>query len=271
MIEQIAAAIRKRIGNYTPQTAVILGSGLGSLGNEIKNPVIIDYKELDGFPQSTVSGHQGRLIIGRLEGKDVLCMQGRIHLYEGHEPDKINLIIKVFQTLGIKNLIVTNAAGSLNPDFAPGSIMLINDHINFSGRNPLIGPNDDAFGPRFPDVSDAYSAVFRDKAKQIAKAKNISLHEGVYLMVSGPNFETAAEIRAFRILGADAVGMSTVPEVLAAAHSGMKILGLSVITNFGTGIKKGAQSHEETLKQADAAAQNLTALVKAFIKENRHG
>lgn len=268
MIEQIAAEIKKRIADYRPETAVILGSGLGALGNEIQNPVIIDYKELAGFPQSTVAGHQGRLIFGRLEGKDILCMQGRIHLYEGHEPQKINLIIKVFQKLGIKNLIVTNAAGSLNPDFAPGSIMLIEDHINFSGRNPLIGPNDEAYGPRFPDVSDAYNVNYRHKIKQIARDKNIQLHEGVYLMVSGPNFETAAEIRAFRILGADAVGMSTVPEVLAAAHSGMKILGLSVITNFGTGMKKGAQSHEETLKQADSAAADLTALVKAFIKEN---
>lgn len=268
MIEQLAAEIQKRIGAYIPETAIILGSGLGNLGNEIKNPVFIDYKELAGFPQSTVSGHQGRLIIGKLEDKDVLCMQGRIHLYEGHEPQKINLIIKVFQKLGIKNLIVTNAAGSLNPDFAPGSIMLINDHINFSGKNPLVGTNDEAYGPRFPDVSDAYTTLYRQKATKIAKDLQIPLHAGVYLMVLGPNFETAAEIRAFRTLGADAVGMSTVPEVLCAAHSGMKVLGFSVITNFGTGMKSGAQSHEETLSQANAAAANLTALVKAFVKEN---
>lgn len=268
MIEQLAAEIKKRIGTLSPQTAIILGSGLGNLGNEIKDAVFVDYKELEGFPQSTVSGHQGRLIIGKLEGKDVLCMQGRIHLYEGHEPQKINLIIKVFQKLNIKNLIVTNAAGSLNPDFAPGSIMLINDHINFSGKNPLVGANDEAYGPRFPDVSDAYTTLYRQKATKIAKDLHIPLHAGVYLMVLGPNFETAAEIRAFRTLGADAVGMSTVPEVLCAAHSGMKILGFSVITNFGTGMKKGVQSHEETLKQANAAAANLTVLVKAFVKEN---
>lgn len=256
------------MGDFHPQTAIILGSGLGALGNEITNAVSIDYSELEGFPQSTVAGHRGRLLIGKLEGKDVLCMQGRIHLYEGHDPKKIDFIIKVFKELGIKNLIVTNAAGSLNENFAPGSVMLINDHINFSGRNPLIGPNDDTLGPRFPDVSDAYCKKFRDKIKQIAKDNNIPLFEGVYMMVTGPNFETAAEIRAFRILGADAVGMSTVPEVLSAVHSGMSVLAFSVITNFGTGMKSGAQSHEETLKQADAAASRLTTLVKAFIREN---
>ena len=269
MIEKIAAQIKEKLGNRRPQTAIILGSGLGGLGDEIENPRIIEYKDIEGFPQSTVSGHKGRLIAGILEGCEVLCMQGRIHLYEGHDPQTVNTIIKTFQTLGIKELIVTNAAGSLDENMAPGSIMLIKDHINFSGRNPLVGPDDEKFGPRFPDLSNAYTQSIRQQVKQIAQRENIALHEGVYLMVLGPNFETAAEIRAFRILGADAVGMSTVPEVIAAAHSGLKVLGLSVITNFGTGMHRGEQSHTETLEQAQKAAADLTRLVRAYLKETK--
>lgn len=269
MIEKITAQIKEKLGSHRPQTAIILGSGLGGLGDEIENPRIIEYKDIEGFPQSTVSGHKGRLIAGILEGREVLCMQGRIHLYEGHDPQAINTIIKTFQTLGIKELIVTNAAGSLDENMAPGSIMLIKDHINFSGRNPLVGPDDEKFGPRFPDLGNAYTQSIRQRIKQIAQRENIALHEGVYLMVLGPNFETAAEIRAFRILGADAVGMSTVPEVIAAAHSGIKVLGLSVITNFGTGMRRGEQSHAETLEQAQKAASNLTRLVRAYLKETK--
>lgn len=271
LYHDIAAQIRSRIGPFEPDTLIILGSGLGALGHEIANPVIINYADLKGFPQSTVSGHEGRLIIGSLCGHNVICMQGRIHLYEGHDPQSINTIIKAFQILGIKQLIVTNAAGSLNPQMAPGSIMLIKDHINFSGRNPLAGYNDDALGPRFPDLSNAYDADIRHQVHQLAHRHNIELFDGVYLMVLGPNFETAAEIRAFRTLGADAVGMSTVPEVLCAVHSGMKVLGLSVITNFGTGMKEGTQSHSETLAQANSAAQKLTTLVKCYLQENPNG
>lgn len=268
MIEQIADYIRTQIGRNLPETAIILGSGLGGLGDEIEKPVYINYKDIPGFPHSTVAGHKGRLIIGRLEGKMVLCMQGRVHLYEGHDPASIKLIIDVFHQLGIKKLIVTNAAGSLKLDMPPGSIMLIKDHINFSGRNPLVGPNDEKYGPRFPVMNDAYTPAFREKIKQIAKENDIPLHEGVYLMVLGPNFETVAEIKAFRILGADAVGMSTVPEVICAARSGIKVLGLSVITNYGTGMNEQIHDHAQTLHQADMAAANLTKLVKGFIKED---
>lgn len=229
MIEKIAAQIKARLGACSPETAVILGSGLGALGDLVENPVIIPYAEIEGFPQSTVSGHKGRLIIGRLEGKDILCMQGRVHLYEGHSPQSINTFIKAFQLLGIKKLIVTNASGSLTADLPAGTIMLISDHINLSGTNPLIGPNDDAFGPRFPDMSNAYDAELRTRARQIAARENVPLAEGVYLMVSGPTFDTPAEVRAYRILGADAVGMSTVPEVICAVHSGMRVLGFSEI------------------------------------------
>ncbi|MFV0626230.1 MAG: purine-nucleoside phosphorylase [Alphaproteobacteria bacterium] len=267
MIEKITSQIQAKIGNRKPKIAIILGSGLGQIGEEIENAVTIKYEDIEGFPRSTVSGHAGKLIIGTFEGKEVLCMQGRIHLYEGHEPQKIDLIIKSFKKLGIEKLIVTNAAGSLNLDMPAGSIMMISDHINFSGKNPLIGVNNDGLGPRFPDVSNAYDRDIRAKAKEIAQKEGIKLYEGVYLMVLGPNFETAAEIRAFKVLGADAVGMSTVPEVLSAVHSGMKVLGFSVITNLGTGLQKQAQSHNETISEGQKASQNLIKLLKSCFKE----
>ncbi len=266
MIEQIAAQIKKKIGRLEPQTAIILGSGLGALAEKIEKPVTIKYSEIKGFPQSTIKGHEGRLVIGKLQGKTVLCMQGRIHLYEGGQPQVINTIIKAFQVLGIKNLIVTNAAGSLNQKMSPGSIMLISDHINFSGQNPLIGFNDEKYGPRFPDLSNAYDKDFRKKLKSIARKNRIKLFEGIYFMVLGPNFETAADIRAFKKLGADAVGMSTVPEVISAVHSQMKVLGLSVITNYSTGLSKTKLTHEETLRNAEKASQNLQLLVEEFVK-----
>lgn len=244
-----------------PKIAIILGSGLGGLGDEIEDALIIDYKDIEGFPVSTVSGHKGRLIIGKLNGVEVLCMQGRIHLYEGHDPRSIYEIIKTFKELGVENLIVTGASGSLNLDMPAGSIMLINDHINFSGKNPLVGA-----GVGFPDLSDAYTKTFRDQIKKIAVEKNIKLFEGVHLTVLGPTFETAAEIRAFKTLGADSVNMSIVPEVVSAVSLGMKVLGLSVITNLGTGLQQSAQSHEDTLKEGQKASQNVTILVKEFIK-----
>ena len=266
MIKEIAKQIKAKIKNKEPKTLIILGSGLGGLADDIKDPITIPYKNIKGFPQSTVAGHQGKLIIGTLVDKEVICMQGRFHLYEGYPPQFINTIIKAFQVLGIKNLIVTNAAGSINPRIKPGSIMVTTDHINMSGQNPLIGTNDDTYGPRFPDLSDAYNKEYRKAIIKISRQNKVPLKKGVYLMVLGPNFETAAEIRAFRTLKADAIGMSTVVEVLSAVHSGMKVLGLSVITNFGTGIKKGAQSHEETLAQGAKATENLKIIVKGFIK-----
>ena len=270
MIEDIARQIREKIPGHHPQTAIILGSGLGSLGDAINDAVHIDYREISGFPQSTVSGHRGKLIIGNLEGTEVICLQGRFHLYEGHPPQVINTVIKTLWKLGVRRLIVTNAAGSLTPDFQPGTIMLIKDHINLSGTNPLIGPNDDKFGPRFPDMSNAYTAILREKIKKIAKDINIPLAEGVYMMVTGPNFETAAEIRAFRTLGADAIGMSTVPEVICAAHSGMQVLGLSVLTNMGTGLRQGEQSHAETLAQGEKASAALQKLIKTFLQREKY-
>lgn len=266
-ISKIVENIRPRLGNRHPKLAIILGSGLGRLAENIENAVTIPYSEISGFPQTTVSGHQGALICGTLGGKEVLCLQGRFHLYEGHPPAVINLVIKVLAQLGITGLIVTNAAGSCHPEMPAGSLMLITDHINFSGTNPLIGRNDERLGTRFPDMSEAYSVEWQQKIHQIAEQNHIQLFDGTYLMVTGPNFETAAEIRAFQRLGADAVGMSTVPEVICAVHSGMKVLGISVITNLGTGLKTGVQSHAETLAQADRASANLIRLVTEFIKE----
>ena len=267
MINKIADQIKAKIIGRSPKLGIILGSGLGAIGDEIENPIIIDYADIEGFPISSVHGHQGRLIIGKINGVEVLCMQGRVHLYEGHEPQKINMIIKAFKQIGIEQMIITNAAGSLDVNMPAGSIMMISDHINFSGKNPLVGKNDDSLGPRFLDVSNAYDKDLRVRVRELADKLSIKLFEGVYLMVMGPNFETAAEIRAFRVLGADAVGMSTVPEVLSAVHSGMKVLAFSVVTNLGTGLQKNAQSHEETLAQANGAAKNLQKIVKAVIGE----
>ena len=264
--EKIAAQIKSRLNGRKPETAIILGSGLGALGDQIENPVIIPYAEIDGFPHSTVSGHKGHLVVGRLEGKDILCMQGRIHLYEGCAPQTIRDIIHSFKHLGISKLIVTNAAGSLNPKLPSGSIMLIDDHINLSFTNPLIGSNDDDIGPRFPDMSNAYDRDLRALAAQTAKELNIPLNRGVYLMVSGPNFETAAEVKAFGLLGGDAVGMSTVPEVIAANHAQISVLGFSVITNMGTGLQQQTQSHAETLSAADHASEKLAKLLLCIIE-----
>lgn len=271
MIEEIAQEIKKRIGSRSPKTAIILGSGLGSLGAEIKDQVIIPYSEIKGFPVSSVKGHSGQLIIGSLEGHEVLCMQGRVHLYEGHKPQTINTFITAFRLLGVEQLIVTNAAGSLHKDMPAGSLMLIKDHINLNIPNPLIGPDDEKYGPRFPDMSNAYDDNIRSSVKELAAELGIKLYEGVYIMALGPCFDTSAEIRAFQILGADAVGMSTIPEVISAVHCGMKVLGISVITNLGTGLRDGAQSHQETLAKAEAAGAELALLVKRYLSECANG
>ena len=271
MIEHIAQQIQSRLQGRQPEIAIILGSGLGSLGDEISAPITIPYTEIDGFPHSTVAGHKGCLISGELSGKQVLCMQGRIHLYEGHSPQSIATIIRSFAKLGIKQLIVTNAAGSLHEDMSAGSIMLISDHIGLNTPNPLFGPDDEKYGPRFPDMSNAYDSNIRDKIKIIAQKEHIKLHEGVYFLSLGPCFETPAEIRAIKTLGGDAVGMSTVPEVICAVHCGIKVLGISVITNLGTGLKSGTQSHEETLIQAQEAASKLQTLIIKYLEDKANG
>lgn len=261
---------KRLLADKRPQTAVILGSGLGSVADAVEDPLTIDYAAIEGFPHTTVAGHSGKMIVGRLGQSEVLCLQGRFHLYEGHRPQVIAEVVNALKAVGVNRLIVTNAAGSLNPEFTPGSLMLIKDHINFSGQNPLVGANDESTGPRFPDMSNAYDRDMRRQAKELAAKLGINLPEGVYLMVLGPNFETAAEIRAFRTLGADAVGMSTVPEVIAAVHAGIKVLAVSAVTNFGTGLQETPLSHEETIAGAARASSALTALITNYIKEFCH-
>lgn len=266
LCHSFASQIKKILGDFSPEIALILGSGLGNIAHSIQSPITICYNTIKNFPQSSVSGHEGSFVAGTLNGKRILCMQGRIHLYEGHSPQIISQIIKSFKLLGIKTLIVTNAAGSLNPQITPGSIMMITDHINFSFSNPLIGLNDDSLGPRFPDMSNAYSKDLQALARKTAFEISIDLKEGVYFMVSGPNFETAAEVKAFSILGGDAVGMSTVPEVIAAAHVGIPVLGFSIITNMGTGLNVGIHTHTDTLNIASQASANFSKLINAIIE-----
>lgn len=266
MIEQYVKTLKKHLAGRRPDTLLILGSGLGALADGMQDSMIIPYEKI-GLPSAGVAGHKGQLVVGRLGKHEVVCMQGRFHLYEGHPPRLIKEIICAFAQIGVQNLIVTNAAGSLKKEMPAGSLMLITDHINLSGQNPLIGANDEKDGPRFPDMSEAYDLKCRNRLKSIADKCGIKLDEGVYLMVSGPNFETAAEIKAFRTLGADAVGMSTVPEVISAVYAGMKVLGVSVITNLGAGLQKARQTHRETLAQAAAAAENLKKLLEFYMEE----
>ena len=258
---------KKLLSNRRPKYAIILGSGLGAVADGIKNPLVIKYSDIEGFPTSTVPGHKGQMVIGKIGETEVLCMQGRFHMYEGYHPSIIKEMVVSLKQIGIRQLIITNAAGSLNPDFHPGEIMFISDHINFSGLNPLIGPNDESIGPRFVDMTSAYDAKLRSRFKSVAEKLKLKTHEGTYLMVTGPSFETPAEIRAFRTLGADAVGMSTVPEVISAAYCGLKTVAMSVITNFGAGMQKEKLSHEQTLSCAALGASSLTRLIKSFFTE----
>lgn len=231
-----------------PVIGLILGSGLGSLGEKIENPVIIKYEDIPNFPLSSVEGHKGQLVIGKLGGKEVIAMQGRFHFYEGYHLDQVVFPVRVMIGLGIENLIVTNAAGGVNEDFTPGDLMIIKDHINFTGQNPLIGQNYDELGPRFPDMTNAYDKEFIDLTKTIGRKLNIPLREGTYMWFTGPTYETPAEIRLAKVLGAAAVGMSTVPEVIVAIHQGIRVLGISCITNMAAGILDQPLNHEEVME-----------------------
>jgi len=254
-----------------PEVGVILGSGLGDLATEIAEPAIVPYADIPHFARSTVKGHAGRLIIGLLENVPVVAMQGRFHLYEGYHLQVLTLPVRVMRQLGAHTLIVTNAAGGVNPAYRPGDFMLIRDHINMpglAGANPLLGPNDERFGGRFPPLAHAYDAQLRALAHAIAASSpEIMLHEGIYTMVGGPNYETGAELRFLRAVGTDAVGMSTVPEVIVARHAGMKVLGLSLITNTATGNETGEVNHAEVLAAADAVRPRFAALVRGIVRE----
>lgn len=252
-----------------PHVGIILGSGLGDLAVEVKDAIAIPYEEIPHFLRSTVVGHAGRLLIGKLENVAVVVMQGRFHSYEGYSAQALTLPVRVMRMLGAHTLIVTNAAGGLNPTYHPGDFMLIRDHINFlglAGMNPLVGPNDDRLGERFPALAKAYDAELRAVARAAAAQwPEITLHEGVYAQVAGPSYETGAELKFLRIAGADAVGMSTAPEVIVARHMGMRVLGISLITNTATGDETENVNHTEVLTAADAARPKFAALVRGIL------
>ena len=263
-IEESAAVIRSRIG-AKPDVAIILGTGLGGLATRIESPVVIEYGDIPGFPLSTVESHAGRLISGRLSGHQVLAMQGRFHRYEGYSLRQATFPVRVLRHLGARTLIVSNACGGMRPDWRAGDLMLIADHINLLGDNPLVGPNDERLGPRFPDVSAAYDEGLRATARAVATEQGTVLREGVYVAVAGPNLETRAEYRMLRDLGADVVGMSTVPEVLVALHGGMRVLGVSIITDMCIPETLEPASLAKILAVAGVAEPKLTSLVAGVI------
>jgi len=251
---------------HKPTVGLILGSGLNDLADQVAQADHIAYREIPGFPVSTVQGHSGELVIGELSGKTVIVMRGRAHYYEGYSMQRITLPVRVMREVGVHSLIVTNAAGGVNPAYRPGDLMLIVDHINLvgmAGLNPLRGPNDESLGPRFPDMSQAYDPMLRDLACQVAREQNIVLHQGVYIMLAGPSFETPADVRFIQMIGADAVGMSTVPEIIVARHSGMRVLGLSMISNLLSGHTQ--VSHDEVLAAGQLAVPRLTALIQGVL------
>lgn len=253
--------------NRRPKTAIILGSGLGGLTDLLENTFSIPYEEIPNFPISTVKGHAGELVFGTLNGVEVLIMRGRFHFYEGYSMKEVTYPIYVFKTFGIENIIVSNAAGGVNKSFEPGTLMIIKDHINFFGTNPLIGKNDERFGKRFPDLSEPYSLNLIKKAEKIANKLDIQYKEGVYLGTTGPTYESAAEIKMMSIMGADAVGMSTVPEVIVGNYLGLKILGISCITNMATGIAVKPHSHDEVVNIANKTGEKFCKWIFSVVKE----
>ncbi|MDY0405649.1 purine-nucleoside phosphorylase [Virgibacillus sp. 179-BFC.A HS] len=248
-----------------PSVGLILGSGLGILADEIKDSVTIGYKHIPHFPESTVSGHKGQLVIGELEGMQVIAMQGRFHYYEGYSMQQVTFPIRVMKELGVETLIVTNAAGGINKEYEPGTLMIIQDHINNMGTNPLIGPNDETMGDRFPDMTQAYDVALIKLAKTCANELGIGVEQGVYVANPGPNYETPAEIRMLRILGGDAVGMSTVPEVIAARHAGMRVLGISCISNMAAGILDQPLTHQEVIETTNKVREDFLRLIKRIV------
>ena len=265
-IQESASFIKSKI-DTVPEIGLILGSGLGVLGDEIENATTIKYEDIPNFPVSTVEGHAGQLVIGTLEGKTVIAMQGRFHYYEGYTIQEATFPVRVLKALGVETIIVTNAAGGVNKTFVPGDLMIITDHINFSANNPLIGPNDNELGVRFPDMSSAYTKELILKTKEICKKSNINVKEGVYAFMTGPSYETPAEIRMLQVLGSDAVGMSTVPEVIVASHAQMKVLGISCITNMAAGILDQPLNHEEVIETTQNVKSEFIKLIKNILRE----
>ena len=267
-IEQIRKStkiISSLFNEIKPKIGIILGSGLSGFENSLQNIKTLNYRELPGFPEISVQGHLGKIILGEINKIPIICLSGRAHSYEGKFTSMVTPI-RTLKSLGCEIIIATNAAGGLVPSYVPGDLMLISDHINLQPGNPLVGPNTEEFGPRFPDLSDAYDYKLRELMKKCAKSLSIKLHEGIYLACLGPNFETPAEISAFQTLGAHAVGMSTVPEVIVARHCNIKIIALSTITNLAAGMNKGPLSHDETLRFAKVGSEKLIKLCHEFIR-----
>ncbi|WJE14158.1 purine-nucleoside phosphorylase [Halobacillus sp. ACCC02827] len=264
-IKEASSFIREQL-THQPTVGLILGSGLGVLADEIQNPVTIAYKEIPHFPESTVSGHKGQLVIGELEGRQVIAMQGRFHYYEGYSMQQVTFPVRVMKELGVETLFVTNAAGGINETFQPGNLMIITDHINNMGNSPLIGPNDEDLGPRFPDMSEAYDRDLIQHAHQSAERLNLKVQQGVYVGNTGPAYETGAEVRMLRTLGGDAVGMSTVPEVMVANHSGMRVLGISCISNMAAGILDQPLTHEEVIDTTAQVREDFLGFVKDLLR-----
>ncbi|HZU40760.1 MAG TPA: purine-nucleoside phosphorylase [Solirubrobacteraceae bacterium] len=261
-----AAAVLSERTAARPRVGIVLGSGLGAVAEAVEEAVVVGYEELPGFPRPTVEGHAGRAVLGTIAGVPVAVLQGRAHLYEGGDLEALRVPVRALRGAGAEILVLTNAAGSLRPDVGPGRLMAISDHINLTGINPLTGPNDATIGPRFPPLRDAYDPALRAQLHAAAEDLGIALAEGVYLAVSGPSFETPAEIRAFRVLGADAVGMSTVHETILARHCGLRVAALSAITNLAEGLSDAPLSHEQTLRDAQRAAGDLARLLLAFLE-----
>ncbi len=264
-LQETLKAIHARAGDARPQVGVILGSGLGSFADGLEDRKVVPYGELPHFPKSSVPGHEGRLVLGGVGGVSAVVMQGRVHAYEGYTPAQVSFPARVLCGLGIRTLVVTNAAGGVNLSFKPGDLMAITDHLNLSGSNPLTGPNDERLGPRFPDMSTAYTPKLRQLLLATAEKAQVKLHSGVYAIISGPSYETPAEIRMLRTLGADAVGMSTVPEVIVAAHMGVKVAGVSCITNLAAGIGTAPLSHDEVAHTANQVREVFSRLLTQFL------
>jgi xanthosine phosphorylase len=260
-----AGEVLARRAPAPPRVGVVLGSGLGAVADAVSDAVVVSYDELPGFPRPTVEGHLGRVVLGDIAGVPVAVLQGRAHLYEGGDVEALRAPVRALRSAGAEILVLTNAAGSLRPSVGPGSLMAIIDHINLTGTNLLMGPNDDAIGPRFPPMADAYDPDLLDAMRASARELGLELAEGVYLAVTGPSFETPAEIRAYRTLGADAVGMSTVQETIVARHCGLRVAAVSVITNLAEGMTDEPLSHEQTLRAAESAAGDLSRLLLQFI------
>lgn len=263
--QESATSLQARLNGFTPELLLVLGSGLRSLGEQVENPIIVPYTEVPHMNPSTAPGHDGRFLFGRLAGRDVAVMQGRLHTYEGYGFDEVSFPIRVLHLLGAKAVILTNAAGGVNTAFEAGDIMMITDHIKLFGVSPLCGKNLSEFGPRFPDVSHIYTPSLQTVARNAAQASELKLQEGVYMYFPGPQFETPAEVRLARILGADAAGMSTVPEAITAAHCGMAVLGFTLVTNMGAGVLDAPLSEEEVIEVGEVAGPRFSAFLRSVL------